>query len=92
MMIVSYDISSDRVRGQFSKFLKKYGNRMQYSVFEIKNSDRCLRNIVAEIKNRYEKKFKGSDSIVIFQTCATCNKKIIKYGYAKTEDSDIVFL
>ena len=92
MLLVSYDITSNRTRNQFSKFLKKFGRRIQYSVFEIKNSERVLANITAEIANVYQKKFKGTDSIVIFHICEACRAKEIKYGYAKTEDSDIVFL
>ena len=92
MLLVSYDITSNRTRGQFSKFLKKFGRRIQYSVFEIKNSDRILKNIMVEIECKYQKKFRGTDSIVIFNICEGCKAKEIKYGYAKTEDSDIVFL
>lgn len=35
MIIVSYDISNDKVRSKFSKFLLEYGDRLQYSVYEI---------------------------------------------------------
>ena len=34
MYLVSYDISSDRVRGKVAKKLLDYGKRVQYSVFE----------------------------------------------------------
>lgn len=92
MFIVSYDISNDKVRTKFAKFLKKFGNRMQYSVFRIGNSPRVLANIKKEIKYRFEKKFTGNDSVVVFQTCKSCNSNTLKFGYAKTEDDDIVFL
>lgn len=65
---------------------------MQYSVFRISNSPRILENIKEEIQYRFEKKFTGSDSIVIFQTCKGCTSNTLKFGYAKTEDDDIVFL
>jgi len=42
MLLVSYDISNDKLRTRFAKYLSKYGNRLQYSVFEIKNSDRII--------------------------------------------------
>ncbi|PJC37114.1 CRISPR-associated endonuclease Cas2 [Candidatus Peregrinibacteria bacterium CG_4_9_14_0_2_um_filter_53_11] len=92
MFIVSYDISDDKLRTKFSKFLKKFGNRMQYSVFRISNSPRVLENIKKEIQYRFEKRFTGSDSIVVFQTCKGCTANTLKFGYAKTEDDDIVFL
>ena len=92
MFIITYDISDDKVRTKFSKFLKKFGHRMQYSVFRISNSPRVISNIKKEIQHRFEKKFTGSDSIVIFQTCKGCSQNTMKFGYAKTEDDDIVFL
>jgi len=91
-MIVSYDFADDKVRAKFSKFLKKFGHRMQYSVFEIKNSDRIVENIKQEIEHKYKQKFTNEDSIWIFTTCEACNKKIVRYGYAKNEESDIVFM
>jgi CRISPR-associated protein Cas2 len=90
MLIVSYDFTDNKPRSKFSKFLKKFGRKIQYSVYEIKNSERVLRNILDEIELRYKKSFKGSDSILIFQVCEGCRKKIVRYGYAKNEESDLV--
>lgn len=55
MLIVSYDIADDKVRTRFSKFLQKFGFRLQYSVFEIHNSEHILKIIMNEIANVYEK-------------------------------------
>jgi len=90
MIIVSYDFENDKKRNKFSKFLKKYGRKIQYSVYEIKNSPRVLQNILSEIKLKYEKEFTGSDSILIFNICEGCQKKIKRYGYAKNEEKDII--
>jgi len=90
MIIVSYDFQSNKKRNKFSKFLKKYGRKIQYSVYEIKNSPRVLKNILSEIELKYRKEFKGSDSILIFYICEGCEKKIKRYGYAENEEKDIV--
>ncbi len=90
MIIISYDFEDNKKRAKFSKFLKKYGRKIQYSVYEIKNSPRVLKNILIEIKLKYEKEFSGSDSILIFNICEGCQKKIERYGYAKNEDEEIV--
>lgn len=90
MLLISYDISDDKLRTKFSKFLKKYGYRMQYSVFQIENSERVLENIQIQIKQYFEKRFTQEDSIMIFQLSSSC--KIEKYGYAKNEDSDLLIL
>lgn len=90
MIIVSYDISNDKLRTNFSKYLSKFGHRLQYSVYEIDNSEKILKNILAEISNNYEKKFTQADSIMIFKLNNSC--EIIKYGYAKNEDSDLIII
>lgn len=89
MILLTYDIADDKLRTRFSKFLLSYGRRLQYSVFEIDNSKRVLDIVKSEIKNRFEKKFDQSDSVLIFQLSNTC--EIIRYGYAKNEESDLVF-
>ena len=87
MLIVSYDISDTKVRTKLSKFLKKYGRRLQYSVYEIKNSNRILKNVVAEIKKNFEKEFTKADSVFIFNIN---NKEILRFGYAKNEEEDLL--
>lgn len=87
MLIVSYDISDDKVRTKFSKFLKMYGRRLQFSVYEIENSERVLKNVHLEIKNHFEKLFTEADSIFIFDLK---NDKVIRYGYALNEESDFL--
>ena len=90
MLIVSYDISDDKLRTRFSKFLSKFGHRLQYSIFEIKNSKRILENIQVEIKADFEKQFEQTDSIMIFQMSKQC--KITRYGYAKNDDEDLIII
>lgn len=90
MLLISYDISDNKVRTKFSKYLKKFGNRLQYSVFEIDNSDRMLDNISAEIKNHYERQFTESDSVIIFKLTGNC--EIMRYGYAKNDEKDVIIV
>ena len=88
MVLVSYDISDDKLRTKFAKYLSKYGYRLQYSVFKIENSQRILDNITQDIENKFSKKFQQSDSVYIFKLSPSC--ETIKYGYARNEDSDII--
>lgn len=87
MIIISYDIAEDKLRTQFSKYLTKYGHRIQYSVFEIDHSERVLNNIICDIKNRYEKRFTQADSVIIFNLSKWC--KIERFGYAENEERDL---
>ena len=90
MIVITYDISNDDLRLQFSKFIGKFGNRLQYSVFEIMNSDRVLENIITEIDGSFEKKFSQRDSVIIFNLSNQC--EITRYGYAKNAESDLIIL
>lgn len=91
MLIVSYDFTDDKIRGKFSRFLKKFGRKIQYSIYEIKNSPRVLKNIINEVELRYKKHFEKSDSILIFSICDACIKKIRRYGYAANEEKEVIF-
>lgn len=86
MIIVSYDISNDKKRTKFAKYLSRFGHRIQYSVFEIDNSERILKSIVSDLESKFMKQFDQSDSIYIFVMSASCDIK--RYGYAKNEESD----
>lgn len=81
MVIVSYDISVDKLRTKFSKYLSRFGHRIQYSVFEIDNSKRIIDNIVNDLTNNFEKSFSQEDSVIIFKMSSSC--EILRYGYAK---------
>jgi CRISPR-associated protein Cas2 len=90
MLLISYDISNDKTRTSFSKYLSKFGHRLQYSLFEIENSKRILNLIQIEIKTNYSKKFQETDSIMIFQMSPSC--VTTKYGYAKHQDEELVLI
>lgn len=90
MIIISYDIANDKLRTRFSKYLGRFGHRIQYSVFEIENSNRLLENIMSDIENKYAKLFSEADSVYIFKLSASC--KVKRYGYAKHEEEDILII
>jgi CRISPR-associated protein Cas2 len=89
MLVVSYDISNNKLRTRFSKMLEKNGGiRLQYSVFEINNTKRIQDILKIKIESYFAKKFEGSDSIFIFETD---EHKAIKYGNAIHRDQDLLF-
>ncbi len=90
MILISYDISDNKLRTKFSKYLEKFGHRIQYSVFEIDSSERMLDNIICNIENKFEKRFDENDSIYIFKMSSTCQIK--RFGYAKHEEEDIIIM
>lgn len=86
MLIVSYDICNDRLRGRFSKMLSKSGAiRLQFSVYEINNSKRIIETLILKIE-QFSDKFDGGDSVIIFDVSSD---KVIKYGNAIHRDIDV---
>jgi len=90
MLVISYDITDDKLRAEFSKYLGKFGGRLQYSVFEIRNSERVLANITAQITHYFEKRFSQNDSVMIFDLSKQC--KITRFGYAKNIETDLLIV
>lgn len=89
MLIISYDIQDDRTRTKFAKMLTKNGAvRLQYSVYEVNNTDRVLNNLKVLIEEQFTKKFEGGDSVIIFDASAV---RLKKYGNAVHRDTDIIY-
>lgn len=90
MFFISYDFSSDKTRAKFSKFLKKHGRRIQYSVFEIKNSPRIMEKILNEINTNYQKLFTISDSVLVWSVSEKEQSKIHRFGWSLHDEEDLV--
>ena len=90
MIIISYDIANDKKRAKFNRYIRKFGHMLQYSVYEIDNSDRILNNIITDINNKWMKQFEQTDSVYIFRMNASC--EILKYGYARNEDEELLIV
>ena len=90
MLLVSYDISDDKIRARFSKYLTKFGHRIQYSVYEIDNSSLLIENILEDLDGKFKKLFSESDSVLIFNI--KNDKNIVRYGFAKHEKESIIII
>ncbi|HAQ63773.1 MAG TPA: CRISPR-associated endonuclease Cas2 [Ruminococcaceae bacterium] len=90
MILISYDISDDKKRAKFNKYIKKFGHMLQYSVYEIDNSNKILNGIIADINNKFIKMFDETDSVYIFKLSESC--ETIKFGYARHDDSDLLIV
>ena len=89
MKIISYDIADDHLRTKFVKMITKAGAiRLQYSVYELNNSNRIVENLLMKIEN-FSKAFTNADSVVVFDVSS---EKLVKYGNAIHRDKDIVYL
>lgn len=90
MIIISYDISNNKKRAKFNKYIKQFGHMLQYSVYEIDNSERILNNIIADLNNKFLKVFDETDSVYIFKMSSSCT--VQKFGYAKNEDEELIIV
>ena len=88
-IIICYDISNNKLRTQFAKFLEQYGIRLQMSVFEFEHSTRLLNVIDERIKQKFESRFEDTDSIFIFYSDL---KKAIRYGASRHLDNGLIYL
>lgn len=73
MYLVSYDITSDRLRNKVAKTLEGFGRRVQYSVFECEITEKRYEEL-------YEKLLKltagmEEGSIRFYYICKNCERK-----------------
>ncbi len=90
--VISYDISSDRLRNKIAKELETYGIRVQYSVFECELSEKQYRDIYKKLVELLEKE---DANILIYPLCNICKKRKESVGIGKLEvweDEDCVVI
>ena len=77
--VVTYDISNDKRRTKLSDLLGSYGNRVNYSVFEIELSEAKREKLLHEIelKKLINKKY---DSLRFYHLCENCVPKSFDVG------------
>ena len=80
-ILVSYDITSNRVRRKVFKLLKSYGRAIQFSVFYVDIPDGKVKILSSELSQILKHiEVEVSDTIVIVPLCNTCSNKIIQLG------------
>ncbi len=85
MLIISYDISNDKKRAKFAKFLEQSGARIQYSVFKIEHSDRFLASLIEEIQDKFIPGLNTGDSVYVFNPCPCCEILLLTGGKIQDE-------
>ena len=93
MYVVSYDISSNKLRNKIFKTLKNYGKHIQFSVFECELSKRQYNTLYRELMSIMQGQPEGN--IRIYDLCELCSKNIRVIGVVeepKEEEADIVVI
>ena len=89
MVIVSYDIKDDKLRARFAKMLRSQDAvRLQFSVYEINNTQRIIENIKTIIIEKFSKSFTAEDSVMVFNASI---ESVLKFGNAIHRDRDVVY-
>ena len=89
MIIISYDISNDKLRSKFSKTLEKHGAiRLQNSVYEVNNTNRTIDNLKILVETKFSPLFDGEDSVVVMKVD---DSTMTKYGNAVHRDKDVLY-
>jgi CRISPR-associated protein Cas2 len=79
--VISYDISDNKLRNKFVKIIEKYGERVQYSVFEFELSPKEFKNLINELKvNGFYKRKSKNWKIVIYKIKPHLVREIKRVG------------
>lgn len=73
MYLISYDITSNKLRRKIAKELENYGIRVQYSVFECSLDKTRYREIYSKLIRLMDGVEEGS--IRIYEICQNCEKR-----------------
>ncbi len=73
IVLISYDISSNKKRGKLHKFLKEFGLNTQKSVFECDLDREGVLHITSFARALIDPK---TDSVRIQTICASCSRKV----------------
>lgn len=83
MYLISYDISSDRLRNKVAKTMEEYGRRVQYSVFECTLSEKQYRDLRIKLTTLLTDSEKAG--IRIYRICKNCEDQITTIGVSPLE-------
>ena len=75
--VLAYDVPDDRRRAKLARLLEGFGDRVQYSVFELILREREL----AELRRRIAALIDpDEDSVRLYFVCSSCFRKIEDLG------------
>lgn len=94
MYVISYDITSDRLRNKIAKELENYGRRVQYSVFECRITAKQFEKLYQKLIILMEGESEGN--IRIYKLCGKCQQEIQTIGLKNEsmilEEEDILII
>lgn len=83
-VIFAYDISSNRRRNKVAKLLETYGERVNYSVFELFISEKRIQELMRKLSNMIQH---TTDRVLVYKLCRNCVDKRTEMGRHCNENS-----
>lgn len=80
-LVVTYDISDNKIRNRIYRILEKYGAWKQYSVFELDITAVQRVELEDEIKSEIE----STDKVRIYSLCGRCVNNVVDIGQKTTD-------
>ncbi len=91
--LVSYDISDDKLRLKIARLLEGYGERVQYSLFEIWATPREMGRLRQQLTRLVKRSDQHVGSIRIYPLCAVCRTRREIVGEGKeVEEVEVAIL
>ena len=84
-LIVAYDIRNPRRLTKVANIIGDYGERIQYSVFEMEISQECFAQLVKRVADVLDK---DVDGVKYFEICERCLAAIVRLGRHTTLGTD----
>ena len=75
--VIAYDVVNDRRRLKIARLLERYGERVQYSVFEMYLSDQEWQQVQKNLQRLLNTQ---EDSVRVYRLCAVCRTRIVHLG------------
>lgn len=83
--LIAYDVPDDRRRTKLAHLLDDFGDRVQYSVFEIETDEQGLRILRERIMGVIKPE---EDKVRLYPLCASCLAKIEDLGKVERKAFD----
>jgi CRISPR-associated protein Cas2 len=81
-IVVAYDISDDKIRTKLHKTLRRFGDRVQFSVFECTLTPEMFAQMCSEIASVLE--HKELWRVRYYEICEGCRRRTVTFGQAFT--------
>ncbi len=83
--MVSYDVVDDKRRIKLMNFLKDFGVRVQYSVFECDISEEMFEKMKKGVEEIIDKK---EDKVRYYPICKACLKRVVISGWGEIKEDE----